>query len=132
MDSPADQLLALLKERWGPKTLADLRDEAVLEDNGTVFESLRVDNGPRLLLVVCVTNGEQIEIIERAISLGEDKPPANWDTSTLQEMVVTTIKAGGLTYEDLHDAYGKRIAVTLCATGPDSMKIVEALFKLPA
>jgi hypothetical protein len=121
----------MLKERWQLKTLAQLRDEAVLEDNGTVFESLRVADGPRLVLIICVTNAEQIEIVERAVDLAQDKPPADWEKSTLQEMAMTTAKVGGLCYEDLHDPYGKRVAVALCATQPDAMKILETLFELP-
>jgi|GEM_PF-2222682 len=127
-----DQLTALLRARWEDKTLAQMRDEALLEENGTVFESLRVDNGPRLMLIICVTEPEQIEIVERAVNLADDKPPSDWETSTLQEMALTTVKAAGLSYEDLHDAYGKRIAVALCATSPDSLRILETLFEMPA
>lgn len=127
-----DDLDAHVAKRWGQKTLSELRDEAVLEDNGTVFESLRIDSGPRLTLIICVTNAEQIEMVERAVNLSGEKPPSDWVTSTLQDMVLATAKAGGLTYEDLHDAYGKRVAVALCAIGPDPMRAMETLFKLPA
>lgn len=84
------------------------------------------------MLVVCVTNAEQIEMVERGVGLSEDVPPSDWANSTLKNMVLTTDKAGGLTYEDLRDAYGKRTAVTLCATQPDSMKILQTLFDLPS
>jgi hypothetical protein len=131
-DDSVDQLMDLLKTQWGRKTLAQLRDEAVLEENGTLFESIRIDNGPRLMLLICVTNAEQIEIIERAFALSDSKPPSDWETSTMQEMAVTTMKTDGLSYQDLRDAYGKRTAVSLCATHPDAMKILQTLFELPA
>jgi hypothetical protein len=62
------QFGSLFKERWQTKTLAQFRDEALLEDNGTVFESMRAADGPRVVLIICVTNPEQIEIVERAMA----------------------------------------------------------------
>jgi hypothetical protein len=126
-----EEIVHQLTKRWGGTTMAEFRDEAVLEDNGTLYDSVRVQDGPRIILMICVTNPEQIAIVEKAFKLDEEMPVKDWTAHTLVEWIFHTVQGVGLSYEDLHDAYGKRTAVLLCATRPESVRVLETFFKMP-
>ncbi len=126
-----EQTVAFLTKQWGTKTLNSFREEAKLEKIGTAFESLRGEGGQRLMVVMCLTAADQIAIIEKVMDLSEEAPPADWNSLTLAEMAIRTSKSQGLSYEDLFDASGKRISITLCATAPESMGILQRLFSFP-
>jgi hypothetical protein len=126
-----EQLAEHLAKTWGTTTLANFRERAVKEANGTVFEAIRLPNGKRMALIICVTNPAQIKLLEKAFALVSAGPPADWASLTLGELMMRTAK-GGLVYEDLRTATGERSAVVLSAAGPDSIDILSAAFELPA
>src|SRR5580658_5420453 len=51
----------------GGQTLATLRDDATKEFNGTSTNSLRVANGSRLALAVCVTGDHELAKIAKHV-----------------------------------------------------------------
>ncbi len=55
----------------------------------------------------------------------------DWHRYTLARMIVDADRMGGLGYQDLKDAYGKRIAVTFVATRPDKVELLSQIFPLP-
>jgi len=126
-----DQMTDIIMKTWETKTLADFRKKALLETNGIVFESLRAENGPRFLLVICVTSPEQVAKLEQTLVIATDTPPVDWSCATVGELLVRTAKGTGLSYEDLHDHEGKRTSIVLCATAPKSIAILEKIFNLP-
>ena len=69
--------LRKLLERCANKTLADLRLEAETELNGTVFESLRFQDGRRVFVAVCATGDHEIGLIEKALNLQYDSIPCD-------------------------------------------------------
>lgn len=124
-----EETVTFLTQQWGTKTLSALRKQSLLESNGTSFDSLRTSNGQRLIIILCLTKSEQMSILEKVMDLSEDVPPADWDKLTLAELAVRTLQADGLSYEDLHDPSGKRISITLCATTPEMVGLLERIFK---
>ncbi len=48
---------------------------------GTVYKSIRLENGPRMFLLVCVTHVDQIAPLEREFEFGSETLP--W-TGTLR------------------------------------------------
>lgn len=116
--------------KWGDKTLIKFRDEARKESNGTVFESLKAEDGPRLMIIVCVTDPEQIDLLSSIIKFSEEVSPADWNSLTLAEMMMRTDAGVGLSYEDLRNESGTRIAVTLCATKPETVRTIETIFAM--
>jgi len=128
----AGEMMRALRARWQGVTLAAFKEEASKELNGTAFDALRPAGGPRVILVVCATGEHEISLIEKAIKLDDSGEPWDWKSVSLFEMIVKTEEGDGLSYQDLKGRDGKRAAVTLCATRPDKIKILEILFNFPA
>ena len=42
-----------IRDTWNNKTLTDLRNEAERESIGMVYESLHLDTGQRIVLMLC-------------------------------------------------------------------------------
>ena len=126
-----DEISAHLVATWGKKTLAEFRDEADREDTGIVFESIRIPEGPRFAIIICLTDTDHISRVEGALNLVDDNILEDWNTFTLGEVFRRTVVGQGLSFESLRDEYGRRCALILCATEPRSMQIVSSLFKLP-
>jgi hypothetical protein len=126
-----DQITGLLREKWGTKTLAAFRDEAAKEFNGTLFESVREQNGIRIMLVICLTGQHEIETLKIAFRLDESGKPADWGSTTVTDVVICTMQGSGLSYQAEYDTKGRPTAVLLISTEPRSMKILERLFRLP-
>lgn len=120
-----------MMQRWGKKKLADLHAEALREANGTAFDTINA-NGTRAIVYICVTDQRQIEQLEHAITFRKDTTPCDWQSRTLLDLFLATDSRGGLSYEDLHGNDGKRTAVTLCATRPFHIQLLEAIFEFPA
>lgn len=131
MKNVEDQLRDLL-ERWRGRTFADLKAEAERELNGTAFESIRVDNGPRGFLIVCATGEHEISLIEKTFDLQYDPIPGeDWSTTTLFKMTLDTERGSGLSYQEMRGPRNERSAIILCATRPENIRILEAAFMLP-
>lgn len=125
-----EEIAARLARTWGKSTLAEFRLEAEREANGTLFESLRVEGGRRLVIVLCMTDVDQIAEVERALDM-VDGPTEDWNTLTLSDVVMRTAVGPGLSFECLRDEYGRRSAVILTAADPRSIQILERVFSLP-
>ncbi len=131
MKSAEDQLRKLLDHHWRKKTLADLRKEAEREFNGTAFETIRADKGPRALLVICATGQHEIRLVEKALDLqADDEPWLNWESQTVFDLVLHTEMGVGISYQDQRDAKGNRCAIVICATRPENIQMLESLFGL--
>ena len=117
--------------QWGAATLADLRSNAVNAPSGTAFTAVRVAGGPRSVLVVCITDIDQIARVERAVELVDDAKCEDWNTFTLRDFVFPCLAGSGLVFEALRDEYGRRSALALGAGDPHSITIVERLADIP-
>jgi hypothetical protein len=129
--SNLEQIASHLAETWGTKTLEEFRVEAEREASGIKFESLRADGGKRFIIIMCLTDIDQIARLEKAVNLVDDGFTEDWSTFTLFKAVKRTMLGVGFSFESLRDEYGRRSAVVLTAAEPSSMRIIEALFKLP-
>ena len=121
-------------KRWATRTLEAFRREAEKELNGTAYEAIRPStagkDGPRLFLVVCVTGKYELSLVETSFKFTDEGACKDWDTYTLADMLLDTESQGGLSYQGLvRDS--KRVAVALCASRPDKVKILETLFQMP-
>jgi hypothetical protein len=125
------QIAESMLQRWSTKKLADLHAEALREANGTAFDAIKA-NGTRAIVFICVTDQRQIEQLEHAIKFSEDTPPCDWQSKKLMDLFLATDSRGGLSYEDLRGNDGKRTAVTLCATRPNRIQLLEVIFAFPA
>jgi hypothetical protein len=123
-----EQAMAFVKERWATRTLSDLKAEASKEANGTAFESFRTGDGLRRMLVMCITNQEQISMVEKIFDFDDTVPPSDWNSSTLLEFVARSQSQGGLGYEDIRDPAGNRTAIALCAGTPERLKSWKVFF----
>jgi hypothetical protein len=116
--------------QWGAATLADLQASAVNAPSGTAFTAVRVAGGPRSVLVVCITDIDQIARVERAVELADDAKAEDWATFTLRDFVSPCAMGTGIVFEALRDEYGRRSSLALGAADPHSITIVEALAKI--
>jgi hypothetical protein len=109
------------------KSLADLCAAAEKEMNGTAYETLRVANGPRVLLAVCVTGEYEMEKVKKAIpvvSTASVDPMAN-----LGRVVFDLKQVGGFGCFTMPFKSGS--ALILISAEPSSMSILERVFNLP-
>jgi len=130
-DPAVEEATNLLLGKWGSKTLAMLRAEAMREANGTAFDSVRVKDGQRLFLVLCATESKDISTLEQLFDfIGEDTGQ-NWETFTLADMVVKTGFGTGLSYESMSVTKGRREAIVLCAANSEAVRLMERVFGFP-
>jgi hypothetical protein len=115
----------------GNQDLSRIQKEAAAEANGTVYEAICVESGPRVLLVLCATSREQIKSIERVFALSEKRGSCDWDNVTLSEIAMRTVTGEGLNYEDQCNKTGERTAILLCAASPKAMQVLETAFQIP-
>jgi len=108
-----EETVAHITAAWGNKTLAEFRDEAGREDNGTVYESIRVPGGHRLMLIICLTDVDQIGLVERAFEFVDDGATEDWNTMTLGEVLKRTVLGAGISFEALRDAHARRAAMII-------------------
>lgn len=123
--NPLEQFAAALG-----KTLAEFRDEASKEMNGTRFEALRPDGGKRFMLIVCATGEHQIKILCDTLNFVDSGKRLNWSEVRLMEVVTSTKMRGGLCYECEGNILGRPKSVLLIAADPDSIINLERLFNL--
>jgi hypothetical protein len=124
-------VLDTVKQKWGNVTLSELYADARLEDHGIMYESLKGDDR-RFLLVVCVTDPDMLDLIERKIELSEDMPRTDWDKTTVLEMFHQTMNnQDGWSYQDLKNESEARVAIVFCAITPEKIRLLELMFDLP-
>ena len=126
-----EEIAGHIENTWGKTTLADFRVEAEREANGTVFESIRIPGGQRLVLIVCMTDLDQIARAARALNFVDDGILEDWNTFTLGEVFKRTVLGVGFSFESLRDEYDRRSSLVICSTEPRSMQIMGALFDMP-
>jgi hypothetical protein len=123
-----------VSKRWASTTLASFRLEAEKMLNGTVYEAIRPStngkDGPRLFLILCITGRHELSLAEKIFRFAPGGLRRDWDTYTLADMLLETAGKDGLAYQDLTSG-GKRIAATVCASGPEKVSLLEKLFSLP-
>ena len=104
---------------WQLITLEKLKGDAHRELNGSIFESARAKDGPRICIVICATLRHEISQIARTFELADDPGiPQSWKSQSLLDLATETHKGNGLSYQDERDSNGRRTAVVLCATRP--------------
>lgn len=129
--NPLDEILAQLGQLWGGQTLATFRDDATREFNGTSLTSLRTPNGPRRILMFCVTGEHELRKLERQWLASESAERFDdWAKVSLFEAAVRAMRAGGFAHDI--EARSSRPAKprVVIATSPDAVAKLEALFDL--
>lgn len=137
MMTNVDQMMALLGKLSG-KTLEDLRAEALVEVSGIKFDAIRAENGPRFLVVMCVTKGADIQQLSAGLALDRFPPiRQDWSSIVLSDLVTMAIQglrsgqsSGFIAVPRISQA-GKRDALVLICAGPDSIAKLESVFKMP-
>ena len=124
-----EEVAQQIRDEWNNKTLAEFRIEAERESTGMVYESFGVDAGQRLVLMLCVTDIEQIQTLERGFELRDDGTQEDWNTLTLGEVFRRTVLGSGIAFESLRNEYGKRAALVLCAAEPQTIERLYVLFR---
>jgi hypothetical protein len=119
-----------IRDTWNNKTLVDLRSEAERESTGMVYESFRLDAGQRIVLMLCLTDVDQIQTLQRGFDLRDDGTQEDWNTLTLGEVFRRTVLGSGIAFESLHDEYGRRTALVICAAEPQSIERLYVLCNL--
>ncbi len=119
-----------IRDKWNNKTLAEFRIEAERESSGMVYESFRLDAGQRLVLMLCLTDIDQIQTLERGFELSDDGTQEDWNTLTLGEVFRRTVLGSGIAFESSRDEYGRRAALVICAAEPQSIQRLYVLFNL--
>lgn len=125
-----EEVAQQIRDKWSNKTLAEFRIEAERESSGMVYESFRPDTGQRLVLVLCLTDIDQIQTLERGFELRDDGIEEDWNTLTLGEVFRRTVLGSGIAFESLRDEYGRRAALVICTAEPQSIARLRALFNL--
>jgi len=123
--NPTKQMLAAMQS-FCDKSLADLCAAAEKEMNGTAYETLRIANGPRMMLAVCVTGEHEMAKIQKAIpvvSAASVDPKAN-----LGRVVFNLKQEGGFGCFTMPFKSGT--ALILISVEPRSMSILERAFNL--
>lgn len=130
MNGP-EEFLRMILQTWGGKTLADLRNDAARQFNGTAFSALKTPAGQRIILVVCVTGEHELEKALKAFRLGSQGLPRNWAAERVVDVIMRTIAGGGFGYEDERDTRTGRVtALVLISAEPVSMENLEAALGL--
>jgi hypothetical protein len=119
-----------IQDKWNNKTLAEFRIEAECESTGMVYESFRLDAGQRLVLMLCLTDIDQIQTLERGFELRDDGTQEDWNALTLGEVFRRTVLGSGMAFQSLRDEYGRRVALVICAAEPQSIERLYSSFNL--
>ena len=125
-----EEVAQQIRDEWNNKTLTEFRIEAERESTGMVYESFGVDTGQRLVLMLCLTDIEQIQTLERCFELKDDGTQEDWNTLTLGEVFRRTVVGSGIAFESLYDQYGRRAAFVICAAEPQSIERLYSTFNL--
>jgi hypothetical protein len=129
--SNIEETTKICLEKWGSKTIEDFRQEALQDENGTACDALRIFNGERMMLALCLTGTDKISLLEKILDLRPDSVPSDWNSLTVADIFIRTAKGVGLSYEELRDSSNEREAIILCATTRDSVRLLESIFELP-
>ena len=104
------------------KSLADLLAAAEKELNGTAYETFRVANGPRMILIVCISGEYELAKIQKAIPATINAPMVD-PAANLGRLFFNTKEAGGFACFTCPAKAGK--ALVLISAEPRSMMNLE-------
>jgi hypothetical protein len=131
-DLPPKEFEALAQQMpvpWTWRTLRALRDQALIAADGVAHDAVKDAGGRRVVMLLCITNPEQINRIERVLGVAvEADPSRDWERATLFETALRTALEGGFTYESMRGEGGARTAIALCAAGQKGMRVIESFF----
>jgi hypothetical protein len=115
---------------WNSRTLSDLYRQAKEEINGTAFSCLRI-NGKRAVVVVCITEPDQIAFFERRFDLLTDTGLDDWASLTLRDVALRALGANTLLILPRKMAPRALSALGLIAADPSSIAALETLIDFP-
>ncbi len=137
MKDPVDELM-LEFEKFKGQTLEDLRKQAISEETGIRFSAVRAEDGPRYLVVLCVTKRDDIHRLMVGLRLDRFPPiRQDWSSMVLYDLVVMTMqgmhsgKSSGLLAVPRFSTGSTPDAVALICVGLDSVTKLESLFEMP-
>ena len=126
-----NEFAARVAKDWSHKTLEELRTEADRETTGISSYSIREDGGKRAIIILCLTDLDQIARLEKAMNFADDGVIEDWNKLTLADVAFRSGGGDSLSFEGLKDEYGRRSAIVLTAVGPKSVHLMEIIFTLP-
>jgi len=129
MDS-LHQFAAMIQGAWGGQTLATLRNDAAKQFNGTCTNSLRMMNGPRTGLLICVTGEYELAKIVNRVVPDTSNLFNDWSIVSLTAAAGHAIKEGGFCCIAERDKTRRIIALVLAAGSPESIRYLENIFGL--
>ena len=129
--SKLNAIAPILWAKWGSLFLEALRQESLGVADGLAFRALNSEAGIRTLLVVCITNRAQIQMVKEALDLKPVARFVEWESYSVAEMFFKTDRGNGLGHQERRSG-GDRNALVLRATRPEPVQTLERLFDLPA
>jgi hypothetical protein len=126
------KLVSLLSESWGKTTLAEFKESATKQMNGTIFQSLRIADGPRLALAICITGAYELNAALKIFQLEREigRASINWSTSTLGDLIIGTASRDGFCYEAKWISASRPAAILFVATKSSKIQLLEKVFSL--
>ncbi|HEV2328075.1 MAG TPA: hypothetical protein VGY56_04715 [Verrucomicrobiae bacterium] len=89
------QLASTLYNTWGKTSLEELRIQADRNNSGVAFESVRADDGNRLMIALCATDIDQIALLEKNFDFVEDGVKKDWNALSLVQLALQLMQNGG-------------------------------------
>jgi hypothetical protein len=126
-----NEVVEWLLENWAKKSLMDMAAEAAAEPTGISLESLRVAEGPRLVVVVCITGSAQIARLN-GLYFATGPEPDDWSSRTVADLAIQSVTDGGLCGGVLSTPAEGVVAVVLSTADPRSMLKLQSWIDLPA
>jgi hypothetical protein len=125
-----EEIAVQLKQHFGGKTLATLREEAAKEMNGVCWKAIRQEGSARRILVFCVTGEHELRKLD-GIGSEREHDFGDWDSVCLIEAIACTMSSGGFAY-GFDRKSGQRLRpLVFIATDPGLITELEQAFNLP-
>lgn len=126
-----DGMCDFIEQEWGHKTMADMRNEAAKNFNGTAFNAIRIKGRERALMVVCITGEHELNKVRHLYASSPAANPLDWNVVTIAEAIMRSFNPGHIAVECEWDSSSNLSALMLIAADPfSSTKLAEA-FCLP-
>lgn len=109
-----------IEKLWGRITLADLRQQAVKEFNGTAYQAIRPPGRQRFFMACCVTGEHELTKARKAMGDLQPTTLPKWAETSLLEGVARAVMAGGLIYAFDNDNPAPQKPLVLISGDPDS------------
>ncbi len=122
-----DAIFAHIEALLADQTLATLRDDAAKELNGTATRSIRLPDGPRLFLMLCITGTHELSKVG-PLSPNTKQSFGDWSAVPLIEAIRRSFISGGFVYG--FESPKDQGALVFIAATPDSITKLEGVFNL--